>query len=83
MNKIIVLLDRIIRAVTILGIAGGIVGVICLQIFFRFVLNDALSWPEEAARFLMLWSLFLAGGYALKDREHIGLDFFIKKIPPP
>lgn len=35
MNKIIVLLDRIIRAVTILGIAG-IVGVICLQIFFPF-----------------------------------------------
>ena len=31
------------------------VGVILLQVFFRYILNDALNWPDEAARFLMLW----------------------------
>ncbi|MDA9735148.1 TRAP transporter small permease subunit, partial [SAR116 cluster bacterium] len=29
--------------------------VILLQVFFRYVLNNALPWPDELARFLMLW----------------------------
>ena len=28
--------------------------VILLQVFFRYVLNNALPWPDEAARFMML-----------------------------
>ena len=28
--------------------------IILAQVFFRYVLNAALPWPEEAARFLML-----------------------------
>ena len=29
--------------------------IILLQVFCRYVLNYALPWPDEAARFLMLW----------------------------
>ena len=29
--------------------------VILTQVFFRYILNNALPWPDEAARFLMLW----------------------------
>ena len=29
--------------------------IILLQVFFRYVLNNALAWPDEAARFCMLW----------------------------
>mgnify|MGYP003388177999 CR=1 FL=1 len=28
---------------------------ILIQVFFRYVLNNALPWTNEAARFLMLW----------------------------
>ena len=31
------------------------VAVILTQVFCRYVLNNALPWPDEAARFLMLW----------------------------
>ncbi|MGI9521478.1 MAG: TRAP transporter small permease [Hyphomicrobiaceae bacterium] len=34
---------------------GLMVMVILVQVFFRYVLNNALPWPDEAARFLMLW----------------------------
>jgi len=80
MNKIITLFDRLIRWVIITATAG-MMSVICLQIFCRFILNNALSWPEEAARFLMVWSLFLAAGYALRSREHVGLNFFVDRLP--
>lgn len=34
---------------------GLMVLVILLQVFMRYALNNALPWPDEAARFLMLW----------------------------
>ncbi|WP_299980512.1 TRAP transporter small permease [Desulfobacula sp.] len=80
MNKIIAVFDRLIRGV-IISATAGIMGIICLQIFCRFILNNALSWPEEAARFLMVWALFLAAVYALRYREHVGLNFFVDRLP--
>lgn len=80
MKEIITLFDRLIRGV-IITTTAGMMGVICLQIFCRFILDNALSWPEEAARFLMVWSLFLAAGYALRSREHVGLNFFVGRLP--
>jgi TRAP-type transport system small permease protein len=80
MDRIIRLFDRLIYALIVSATAGMLV-IICLQVFFRFILNNALSWPEEASRFLMIWALFLAAGYALKDDEHVGLTFFIGRLP--
>ena len=34
---------------------GLMVVIILVQVFFRYGLNSALPWPDEAARFLMLW----------------------------
>lgn len=33
--------------------------VIALQVIFRYGLNDALSWSEEVARYMMVWMTFL------------------------
>lgn len=40
--------------------------VILAQVFFRYVLNNALAWPDEAARFLMLWMTALIAPTALR-----------------
>ncbi len=80
MELLIKFFDRLVRGVIITAVAS-MLGIICLQIFCRFVLNDALSWPEEAARFLMVWSLFLAAVYALSHGEHVGLTFFVERLP--
>jgi TRAP-type C4-dicarboxylate transport system permease small subunit len=80
MNKMIALVDRLIRWI-IIAATAGMMGFICLQVFCRFFLNNALSWPEEAARFLMVWSLFLAAAYALSSREHVSLNYFVDRLP--
>lgn len=80
MNRIISLIDGLVRWV-IISATAGMLGIICLQVFCRFILNDALSWPEEAARFLMVWSLFFAAVYALRYKEHVGLNFFVDRLP--
>jgi len=80
MERIVSIVDRLIRSVIIIT-TGAMLAIICLQIFCRFALNDALSWPEEASRFLMVWSLFLAAAYALRNGEHVGLTFFVDRLP--
>lgn len=58
-----------------------IMAIICVQVFFRFVLNSALPWPEEASRFLMIWALFIGGAYAFMDNEHASITFLSKRFP--
>ena len=55
--------------------------IVCVQIFCRFILNDALPWPEEASRFLMIWALFVGGAYAFLDRKHARIEYLAKKLP--
>ncbi len=38
---------------------AAMTAVILLQVFYRYVLNAPLAWPEEAARYAMVWMTFL------------------------
>lgn len=43
--------------------------VMCAQIFFRYVLNDALIWAEEVCKYLLIWMSFLGVGLAYSRGE--------------
>ena len=45
---------------------GFMVLVILIQVFYRYALNNALPWPDEAARFLMLWMAGLMAPSAMR-----------------
>lgn len=48
--------------------------IVLAQVFFRYVLGDALTWSEEASRFLMVWLTFLASTVAYLEKSHVALD---------
>ena len=48
--------------------------VILLQVFFRYILNNALPWPDEAARFLMLWMTALIAPSAYRSGGFVAID---------
>ena len=48
--------------------------VILLQVVFRYVLNNALPWPDEAARFLMLWMTGLMAPSAYRWGSFVSID---------
>ncbi len=54
---------------------------ILLQVFFRFVIYVPFPWSEEAARYLMIWMGMLGSVVALEKGRHIGVDFFMDKLP--
>jgi TRAP-type C4-dicarboxylate transport system permease small subunit len=53
---------------------------VSLQVFYRYVLNDPLTWSEELARFSFMWMVFLGLGLAERDDQHIAVDFFVGKM---
>jgi TRAP-type C4-dicarboxylate transport system permease small subunit len=60
---------------------GGLLFVLFLQVFTRYVLNDPLSWTEEAARYIYVYVVFLGASAAISDRSHVGIDYFAKALP--
>jgi TRAP-type C4-dicarboxylate transport system permease small subunit len=53
-----------------------------LGVFFRYVVQDALTWTEESARDLMIWMGFLATGLALREGGHIAVEVVSESVPP-
>ena len=53
-----------------------------LGVFFRYVVQDALTWTEETARYLMIWMGFLATGLALREGGHIAVEIIVERMPP-
>jgi TRAP-type C4-dicarboxylate transport system permease small subunit len=76
-NGALLALGRWIGAVCL----GLMVVVILLQVFFRYVLNNALPWPEEASRFLMMWSTALMAPTAFRRGGFVAIDMVIRLLP--
>lgn len=55
--------------------------IILAQVFFRYVLNSALPWPEEAARFLMLWMTGLAAPAIYRRGGFVAIDMLEVALP--
>ena len=82
MNKKLLwrVLDNIEEGVTFFFLTVMCVFVM-LQLFFRFVLNHPLLFPEEIARGAYVWVCFIGVSFATKSRDHIRVDFFVMRLP--
>lgn len=85
MNAIIRLLDRLnglFRVVEEWSSAIMIVLIVigtAMGVFWRYVLRDPLSWPNEFALFLFLWIVFLSASTVARDDGHFKVGFFIER----
>ncbi|MEM7319170.1 MAG: TRAP transporter small permease [Pseudomonadota bacterium] len=68
------------RAVGVAAV-GLMVLAILIQVFFRYVLNNALAWPDEAARFCMLWMMGLMAPTAFRRGGFVAIDMFGRSLP--
>ncbi len=44
---------------------------IFLQVIMRYVFSNPLSWTDEIAVYCMVWSVYLGGALAVRERAHI------------
>ncbi|HEX4798489.1 MAG TPA: TRAP transporter small permease [Burkholderiales bacterium] len=59
----------------------GIVGVVAIQVFGRYVLNDTPVWAESAALVLVLYVTLLGAAVGVRDAGHIGMESLLVLVP--
>jgi TRAP-type C4-dicarboxylate transport system permease small subunit len=60
---------------------GAMVVIMLIQVFFRYVLNSALPWPEEAARMLMIWMMALTAPSAYRWGGFVSITMISDALP--
>jgi len=80
-KKLADLLEKV-TAIPLIIVGGVMFSIVIIGTFYRYVLNSPLLWAETAARYLMIWLALVAASISLKRREHIGVEFFVKKLKP-
>ncbi|MFN7224960.1 MAG: TRAP transporter small permease [Paracoccaceae bacterium] len=77
LNGAVLTLSRGLGAVCM----AAMVVIILAQVFYRYVLGSALAWPEEAARFLMLWAAGLMVATAFRRGGFVSIDILVRLLP--
>jgi TRAP-type C4-dicarboxylate transport system permease small subunit len=53
-----------------------------IGVFFRYVLNAALSWPEPASTVMMVAFSFLGGAAVYRAKVHVAVEALLNAVPP-
>jgi TRAP-type C4-dicarboxylate transport system permease small subunit len=61
---------------------AGMVVIVCLGVFFRYVLNSSLTWYDEFASYMLVWLTFYGTVVADYRRRHIGFELVVDKLAP-
>ena len=72
--------DRVRDAICVTLLAAMVL-LIGLQVFYRYVLNDPLTWPEEIARNVFVWLVALGAVKLFRERSNYIIDFFLLMTP--
>ena len=59
----------------------AMVVIVILQILFRYVLNDSLSWTEEVSKTMMVWTAFLVAPWAYRVGANVRIELFADEFP--
>ena len=74
-------LAAVVYAVIVLLMAA-MVTVTAAQVFYRYVLNQPLTWSEELSRYLFIWIVFLAAWAGFRQGLHLGVNAVSERLPP-
>ena len=62
-------------------ILGGMVLLLTMQIFTRYVARGSLLWAGEMAQWLFVWMTFVAAALVFKEKGHIVIDIVYDLLP--
>lgn len=56
--------------------------VIIVSVFYRYVLENSLTWSEQVARFLFVWVIMMGVPVIYRDKTATYLDLLVDLFPP-
>jgi TRAP-type C4-dicarboxylate transport system permease small subunit len=60
----------------------AMVVIIGIQVFFRYVLNQSISWSEEISMLLMVMFGFISIAIGVQKGLHLNISLFYDRFPP-
>ncbi len=79
-QRIIRTLDRAFDYLGVLAFLGMIV-VLSLQIFYRYVLAAPLVWATPLSMFLFIWAIWFGGASGIRDQNQIRVELAERYLP--
>lgn len=73
--------SKVAEIFCVLGFAA-LFSLFVLQVFYRYVLNDPLSWSQEVAGILYVWIVCVGAATIVKERDHVSFDLFYEAVKP-
>ena len=73
-------IDTFVEAMAAALVAASAI-ITCLAVFFRYVLNSALGWPEEIGGYVLVWISFLGAYLASRQNQHVSFDIVVGMLP--
>ncbi|MBR1634429.1 MAG: TRAP transporter small permease [Lachnospiraceae bacterium] len=81
MKRVLHYLDENLEEMLMILLLVAMTCIMGIQIFSRYVLRMSLSWSEEVARYLFIWSAFMSVSLCTRKCISIKIDQFIKFFP--
>lgn len=75
------LLDRF-ESVALATLLAVMTLVTFAQVVARYVFNDSFTWALELTVVCFAWLIFLGISYGIRVGSHIGVDAFVRLLPP-
>ena len=64
------------------GLLAAMFVAFMLQIFFRYIVNQPLSWTLEACLLAWLWLVFWGAAFLLEDKDNVRFDMLFTSVGP-
>lgn len=68
-----------LESITIFLLGAMVVSTL-IGVIDRFLIGSGLPWPEELARFLLVWTSLLAAAIAAKHHQHFRLSLLFDRL---
>ena len=78
------LYERLVLALQVFSglLLLAMTALVLVGIFYRYVLDDALSWYDEFAGYVLIWLTMYGSVLALAKRKHISFETLVEKLSP-
>lgn len=73
-------LDRLV-AFIVVALLVAMTAITSAGVFWRYIMNDALSWAEELGCYMLVWVSFLGAALATYRGTHIAIDVVYDRLP--
>ncbi|MGH4137340.1 TRAP transporter small permease [Clostridium sp.] len=79
-TKLFKAVDNIISWL-IVFLMGSMAFIVIISVFLRYLFSITFIWSEELVSMIFITFSFLGCVVAIKEKEHISVDFLVKKFP--